>query len=739
MAQEIIGLKVEVDGSSATKSVGSLKQQLKEAQAEVTALSEKFGATSIEAVSAAKRAAELKDAIGDAKTLTDAFNPDAKFRAFSSSLSAVAGDFSAIQGAMALVGAESQSVEKNLAKVLEVDGSSATKSVGSIKQQLKEANLELLNAQKQFGDYSKEAVNAAKKVAELKDSVQEAAETASLFDPGRKFQAFAGALSAVAGGFSAVQGALGLVGVQSESVEKSLLKVQSALALSQGLSTVADSVKDFQRLAVIIQQVTIFQRAYNLATIAAAAIQRAFGVAVTTTSVAFKALRAAIISTGIGALVVAVGFLIEKIIDWTNRTSEAEKAQERLAASTKKINGEIDNQIAVLSALGNKEEEIYRLRVQRTENELNLLRNKLKTQGKLNEEELAEFRKLKTDIEVLNIQENNRTKKLAEEETKKKEEENKKIVEDRKNRNQAILDADKELNKQAKATALEVFLNEIEDEKTREEIRLATQYENDVKDIQQSVASQSAKNEALLALKAKYEQDLKAIQVLRSQEEIDTLTNKLFAEVEAEYNAAEAKKQIAAQELDDITNQLLAEIDAEQKASEAKKQIAQAEAEFKKQQLLETGNALQNLTAIVGRDTIAGKALGIATALINTFQGASEALKQKSVLPSPFDAIAKAANVGAIIATGLKTVKSITSVKVPSVPGASGGAAVSVPSVSGTAPIVPAAPLVNTRTQLDATTIQQLGSATNRAYVVESDITNSQERIRRINRAARLA
>lgn len=55
------------------------------------------------------------------------------------------------------------------------------------------------------------------------------------------------------------------------------------------------------------------------------------------------------------------------------------------------------------------------------------------------------------------------------------------------------------------------------------------------------------------------------------------------------------------------------------------------------------------------------------------------------------------------------------------------------------APVQPTEPLINTRTQLDSRTIQQLGSATNRAYVVESDVTNSQERIRRINRAARLA
>lgn len=631
MAQEIIGLKVEVDGSSASKSVGSLKQQLKEAQAEVVALSDKFGATSKEAVQAAKKAAELRDRIGDAKSLTDAFNPDAKFRAFTSSL------------------------------------------------------------------------------------------------------------AGVAGGFAAVQGSLALVGVESDKVEKTLLKVQSAMAISQGLQTIGESIDSFKQLGAVIQNVSIFQKAYNIATVAAAAIQRAFTGAVATTSVAFKALRAAIITTGIGALVVGVGLLVDKIMEWVNSASKAEMAQERLAASTKKMNGEIDNQISVLTALGGKEEEIYQLRLKRNENELNVLRNKLKTQGKLSEEELAEFRKLKTDKEVLDIQESNRVKKLAEEETKKQQEENKKVVEDRKARNEAIREADKALYEQARATAEEVFLAEIEDEKMREEVRIASQFERDKAEIERSVASKAAKDAALTALEAKYNQDIAAIQNQRSLEEVDALTNKLFAEVEAEFNAAEAKKLIAEKELDDITNQLLAEVEADQKASEAKKQIAKAEADFKKQQLSETGAALESLTAIVGRDTIAGKALGIATALINTFQGASEALKQKSVLPSPFDAIAKAANVGAIIATGLKTVKSITSVKVPSVKGASGGATASIPSVSAAAPITPAAPLVNTRTQLDATTIQQLGSATNRAYVVESDVTNSQERIRRINRAARLA
>jgi hypothetical protein len=112
--KKIIDLEVQ---SNADEAVGSLRTQLRLAQQEVAALSEKFGATSKEAVEAAKRAAQLKDAIGDAKALTDAFNPDAKFKALTASLSGVAGGFSAVQGAMGLFGNESEELEKTLLKV----------------------------------------------------------------------------------------------------------------------------------------------------------------------------------------------------------------------------------------------------------------------------------------------------------------------------------------------------------------------------------------------------------------------------------------------------------------------------------------------------------------------------------------------------------------------------------------------------------------------------------------------
>ena len=116
MAQEI-DINLNVNAEQADKSLGSLKSQLKEAQAEVQTLADKFGATSREAIEAAKRAAELKDRIGDAKSLTDAYNPDAKFKALTGALTGVAGGFSVVTGALGAFGGESKLVEQSLLKV----------------------------------------------------------------------------------------------------------------------------------------------------------------------------------------------------------------------------------------------------------------------------------------------------------------------------------------------------------------------------------------------------------------------------------------------------------------------------------------------------------------------------------------------------------------------------------------------------------------------------------------------
>lgn len=117
MAKKVIELEVKTNLPDAEGSVKSLRQQLREAQQEVASLSDKFGATSQEAINAAKNAAILKDKISDAKMLTDAFNPDAKFKALSGSLAGVAGGLSAVTGAFGLLGAESGATEEAILKV----------------------------------------------------------------------------------------------------------------------------------------------------------------------------------------------------------------------------------------------------------------------------------------------------------------------------------------------------------------------------------------------------------------------------------------------------------------------------------------------------------------------------------------------------------------------------------------------------------------------------------------------
>lgn len=594
---------------------------------------------------------------------------------------------------------------------IEINGQEkVVKSLGEMKQLIKEANFELLAAQQNFGEYSKEALDAAKKVATLKDAVQEAGETAQLFDPGKKFQVFAGALNAAAGGIAAFQGALGLVGVESENVQKSLLKVQSALALSQGLSTIADSAKDFQRLASVISNLSIVQKAYNFVMYGTATATRAADAATKATAVSMRVLRGVMASLGIGALVIGVGLLVEKIIAWTNRTSEAEKQQNKLNEAVKKQNAEIDNQIRVLEALGGQEDKIALKRKQQIDNELNNLRGKLKTQGKLTEEELAQFRKLKTDKEVLDIQEANRIKKSQEKTKESNKETNKVVVDDSKRALQELEDA---------------RIENIENEYLRNEAKINIDFERRKADIEDLKVNEQTKTALIIEEEKKRDKALEENRkLIQAKEEEANLTA----------NVRNVNQKAIGLSLEKSYQNNLNQI---QKAgADTQALIDEQVVKLKKDRANEIATTLQNLTNVVGKDTLAGKALGIATALINTYQGASEAIKQKSTLPSPFDVITKVANVGAIIATGLKTVKAITAVQVP---GVGGGATPSTPSVSATAPITPSAPLVNTRTQLDSITIQQLGSATNRSYVLESDVTNSQERIRRINRAARLA
>jgi ribosomal protein S13 len=174
----------------------------------------------------------------------------------------------------------------------------------------------------------------------------------------------------------------------------------------------------------------------------------------------------------------------------------------------------------------------------------------------------------------------------------------------------------------------------------------------------------------------------------------------------------------------------------DQANADARAKLTNEERNLRVNAAYDIADASMALGAIIGEQTKAGKALGVASALINTYIGASEVIRAKSVLPEPFGTIQKIASVAGIIATGIKSVKSIMSVQVPSVRGASGGGASmpSIPSMNISAPLMAQA----STTTLNQGQINQIGNVAARAYVVESDISGNQERVMRLNRAARI-
>jgi hypothetical protein len=173
----------------------------------------------------------------------------------------------------------------------------------SLKAQYREAVQELQKLSAQYGETSKEAINAAKSAARLKDQIDESKQLVGAFNPDAKFKALEGAISGVLNGFQAYQGAMGLMGVENEEVEKTILKVQSAMALTQGINGVFEAKDAFVQLGTVLKSTAIGQ---GLLTIATAA----YNFVLNASTTGLKLFRIALISTGIGALVVGVGLLV---------------------------------------------------------------------------------------------------------------------------------------------------------------------------------------------------------------------------------------------------------------------------------------------------------------------------------------------------------------------------------------------------------------------------------------------
>ena len=618
MAQNL-DLNINVNTDQAAQSLGSLKTQLKQAQADVVALSDKFGATSVEAVNAAKKAAELRDRIGDAKALTDAFNPDQKFRALTSSLAGVAGGFAAVQGAMSLFGSE------------------------------------------------------------------------------------------------------------SEDLQKTLVKVQSAMALSQGLEAVGNSIDAFKNLGTVIRTQVV---------------------------TAFSTLRGAIIATGVGALAVGVGLLIanfEKVkqvinnlfpslgefadkvklivqgfTDFIGITSEAKRNADALTEATNAYIKSADRIIRELESQNGKEKEIYNAKRDRIEKQLSLIKGATAA-------ELQSIADLYTEIKILDNQEAKRKQKIADdaEAARKKEEADEKA---RLERAEADAQAYEDFD-----TKLQQRLIELDEDKVAKKRQLAYQemqnfitdidYENELLD------NDFEADQQRLANKEAYIAEQKRIEL--SNLELDENQR---LEIISKY--ANLERQLDKEIIDSKKQQRAEELKADQELQEAKYQIAQAGLGLLAS-LAGDNEKLANIIFAISKALEIGRIISTTAGAIS--EVTANTLAIPAILPPSFPnpafpaAVAIGAKkiatlkIGAAASIATIAAASISKFKSGSESVVQGG---SLPTAQ--APIIPQLPAAQT-TNISRQSINDMGNQAVRAYVIETDVTGNQQRMAAIKQRARFS
>ena len=645
-AKTTIGLEVNVQSEQASKSVGSLKKQLRDAQNEATALADKFGLTSKEAVNAAKKAAELKDAIGDAKALTDAYNPDAKFKAFGS----------AVQG--------------------------------------------------------------------------------------------------VTAGFAAYQGALGLIGVESKEVEATLLKVQSAMALSQGLNGLMEA-RDSMKILKSVALDT------------------------------FRSIKTAIGSTGIGLLVVALGAIYAYWDDIKEAVSGVSEEQKKLNKETeanlvtqKESLKELNNQDNVLKLQGKTEKEILKLKLDQynvtIETATANLKNIEATSKAQEKAAQRNYEYLKSFLDFISIPQKAILKvfttvvntgidllnkipginidfrvndQLADQSTdylSKLLFDPAKVKSEGDAATKAAKDTIDELKNDQAGLLLQ--LNETNKKGVAETKKDLTDYNNFLKELQKEIDERNLSAFDLEKLRLEQERADRITKAQGNAEALLLIDENYYQkkrELENKYNpilGTDAKdvanditsnpEIVKASAIAGMKNQLENSVTENlQTNATLRNHIASLSSEQQIELAEKTSGILMSISDLVGKQTAAGKVLAIASATIDTYQAANSALKANYGIFGPAAQIAKFVAVAATIATGIKNVKAIAAVKVP------GGGGGSVPNISSvTAPLTPIAQT----TRLDQQSINQIGNQAVKAYVVENDVTTNQEKVRQLNRAARI-
>ena len=471
--------------------------------------------------------------------------------------------------------------------------------------------------------------------------------------------------------------------------------------------------------------------------------------AIKSLTTSFKGLKGAIISTGIGAIVVALALIVTYWEDIKELVSGVSKEQTDLLASQQKsveasqmAADAISGTANTLKLQGKSERDILNLKKAQTDETIAALEAQLITQKEIKESQVETAKRnkeiatgiiafLTSPIVVLLGLVDGLTNSLATLGILDKGtglaagflDMTSSLLFDpdevAAQGDEAIAETQKQLTKLKNTRDGYILQQNDQDKATSDKKKAAKQKETD--DEAARVKAQQDKDlQEKLAYLQKIEDAENAFfdsKLSKEQQEENAVRAKYFNLIEAAKTYGEDTKvleEAQAAEIKAISDNAAAEDKARDEA-------------IKAQKLASIGSTFGDIANILGKNSAAGKAAAIAQATINTYQGVSEVWGNKSVLPEPFATIQKIVSTATVLASGLKTVKQIKSVPKPQ--GVKGGSSSGGGSPSGGGTPPPAFNIVggNGGTNQLAETIAEQTNKPSRSYVVSSDVTTSQE------------
>jgi len=221
-------------------------------------------------------------------------------------------------------------------------GNKAVKTLGSLERELDKAR----EAIKGVEVGSKAFETLAQKIQKTGSEIKVLEKNMESLEPQQKAEAFLKLGEGIAGGFAVGQGAMALMGVESENLEKIQVKVQSAISIAMGIRMMSEAaLMAATAKRVLIEKTTLVSaKLMSAATAVWTFIQGGLTASITATSIALAALRVAIVATGIGALVLGVIALTGAVAEWVGGTDEATEGQKKLEKQATKVNESLKKQ-----------------------------------------------------------------------------------------------------------------------------------------------------------------------------------------------------------------------------------------------------------------------------------------------------------------------------------------------------------------------------------------------------------